>query len=277
MTLVDLSTLVIERTRRDATSGAHDPIATGLSDIDEIAGGLPVGLTILAAAPGMGCSSLASQIAMQVAAAEPMKSIAIFPVSEGVGELMRRLRAALAAGYAGRIGTESWGRLWSDPLAHALHIPKDRIWVDTGVALTAGEITREARQWARTTSAQRGLIIVDGLHGVAGVDLHPRRGGRTAEHLRRLACELRTGVLAIARLPVTRRRGPWQPSLSELRRYGPVLDHSDLVMLMHRDDYYRGGQSERPGEADLSVWSRYTGNHDVTLRWDRTRLRFSDY
>jgi len=56
-----------------------------------------------------------------------------------------------------------------------------------------------------------------------------------------------------------------------------VLDHSDLVILIHRDDYYTGAASDRHSDAELTLWSPQSGSHQVSLCWSRSLLRFTDY
>jgi replicative DNA helicase len=271
MPLVELNRLIADHSARLDGANAR-PVATGLTDLDRIHGGLPIGLTVIAGLRGMGCSSLATQIALHAATTMRPRSVAVFAVAGGPGEFFSHLSAGLR--NSERASREQ--RLWPHALSHALAIPNDRVWIDTCVALSVDEVAHRARKWSSSTPGAERLILVDGLHALADVEINRKRGAAAAGRLHDLAIALGVPVLLSARLPDRSAQDDSVPKLSELRAYGPILEHCDTVILIHRDDYYNSC-SERPGEADLHVWSNQSGTHEVVLTWNYDRLRFLDY
>lgn len=235
-------------------------LSTGFVALDHATGGLPSGgVSLLAGAPAMGVSTLATQIAIRASMVNPDCQVIVFCVSDGAADAVHRHVAGANPSRPARI--------------HRL--PKERIWLDDGLALYTAEIIARARQWNDARESAHRLVLVDGLHGLADVELHPQRAHRAVSTLADLAKEVGAAILLCVRLPARSRCATWFPRLSELRWYGQALEHADLVALLYREEYFVS-DTDRPGEAEVAIWSRSTERRHAYLRWRRDRLSFED-
>lgn len=277
MPFSDLRTHLAEALFRATGPERHlSDLPTGLKDIDRAIGGLPRGVSLLAAAPAMGVSSLAMQISLQVST-RGGSQVAVFCPSEGPGAFAVRCLFGTAWRGHDLLRAQLEPRSARVAAKHLRELPKGRVWLDDGLALSSTEVVGRARTWAASHSARTRLIVVDGLHGLCDVEPDWRRAHRAVARLARLADELDASILVCAQLPHPRRHGwSWSPRLSELRCYGDALDHVQLVALLYREEYYVS-ETERPGEADLAFWSRSLGQRFATLWWFDKGLLFRDF
>jgi len=124
----------------------------------------------------------------------------------------------------------------------------------------------EVRVKSRRLHSRYGLsmIVVDYIQQFAkGVHDRYREVSDVTRDLKELARELNVPVVAISQL----NRGPEQrfdkrPQLVDLRDSGTVEDDADVVILLHRDDYY-DKESPRAGEAELIVAKHRQGPTDT--------------
>jgi replicative DNA helicase len=255
-------------------------VSTGFMDLDQLTGGLRAGqLIVVAGRPGMGKSVLGVDIA-RAAALRDRKPVAFFSLEMSEQEIVTRILAAearvpLQAFNSGNLLDGHWRRLEEKQqlLASApLHI-------DDSPGLTMTEIRARARRLAQRHGLS--LIVVDYLQ------LMTPSGRRDANReqqvaeisrgLKVLAKELGVPVIAIAQL----NRGPEQrtdkrPVLSDLRESGSLEQDSDVVIFVHRDDYY-DKESPRAGEADFIVAKHRGGPTDtITVAAQLAFARFTD-
>ena len=91
-----------------------------------------------------------------------------------------------------------------------------------------------------------------------------------------LAKELEVPIIAISQLNRgSEQRTDKTPQLSDLRESGSIEQDADMVMLLHRPDMQGGGESDRPGEADIILAKNRNGpTDDVPLRFIDHAMRF---
>ena len=91
-----------------------------------------------------------------------------------------------------------------------------------------------------------------------------------------LAKELEVPVVAIAQLNrASEQRADRRPMLSDLRESGAIEQDADVVLLIHREDFY--DHDQRPGEADFIVAKHRNGpTETITVSFLGHYSRFAD-
>lgn len=239
---------------------AYTGLATGFRDLDDLTSGLqPGNLVIIAARPGIGKSSLAMNIARNVAVQH--EPVAMFSLEMSRYEIGMRLLCAEARVPWDRIrnkrvGPDDWTRVVS--AGETLHDAPLSI-VDAG-NVNIVDIRAKARR-LKTGREGLSLIIVDYLQLMTG-PLTRRQDNRQQEvaeisrSLKLLAKELKVPILALSQLNRNpEARADKRPQLSDLRESGSLEQDSDVVMFIHRDD----ADPEKKREAELIIAKHRNG------------------
>jgi replicative DNA helicase len=234
-------------------------VGTGLDDVDHQLGPmLPSNFVVIGAHSGIGKTSLAMQIAVNVAS-----TWAIDPETTKAGpasvlvcsmEMSRKEladRAALAAlgidtskAARGMLDDDEKAKL--DALANRIHARAafSTLFVDDRPMLTPQQIRAKARRIAtsaRKAGAPLRLVVVDYVQlcdGTAGGRSHERREREVsfvAEQLKALAKELRIVVIGVAQLNEDARTADRLPRGEDLRESKSIRAHADKVILMHNE------------------------------------------
>lgn len=236
-------------------------ISTGLADLDHLTGGLRPGqFAIIAARPSMGKSVLAVDIARTVALRDRQPFI-FFSLEMSKEELMMRLLAAecsipLNCIIDGQVNENDWTRM----ARRAGEIAEAPLYIDDSPGLSLLDIRAKARRLAARGAL--GAIVIDYLQLMSVTKSRDQREREVAEisrGLKLLAKELAVPVIAVAQL----NRGPEarldkKPHLSDLRESGSLEQDADVVILLHRPDYY-DRDSPRGGEVDIDVAKNRSG------------------
>lgn len=246
--------------------GALRGVATGFTDLDNYLSGLQKSdLVILAARPSLGKTSLAMDIARNVAIKEKVP-VGIFSLEMSKHDVVDRLIASYA-------GIDLWklrtGRLSSegadndfarihDAMAALSEAP---IFIDDAASPTVLQM----RTMGRRLQAEKGLglIIIDYLQLIqprTGSDNVVQQVSEISRSLKGLARELECPVLALSQLSraVESRSGDQIPRLSDLRDSGSIEQDADVVMFIYREDKTRK-DSDRPNIADIFIAKHRNG------------------
>ena len=258
--LVDQAMTDLEHIQNRESAFAGLP--TGFRDVDELLSGLqPGNLIMLAARPGVGKSSLATNVARNVSV-ESRVPVAMFSLEMSRWEIGMRLLCA-EAGVAWdrirgrRVGADDWSRIVQ--AAEVLHDAPLSI-VDSG-NVTIVDIRAKARRLSARKQGL-GLIIVDYLQLMSHhrrVDNRQQEIAEISRSLKLLAKELAIPVLAVSQLNRDpERRQDKRPQLSDLRESGSLEQDADVVMFIHRDD----SSPDSKGLAELIVAKHRNGPTD---------------
>ena len=246
--------------------GGLSGISTGLIDLDKKLGGLhPSDLLILAGRPSMGKTSLATNVAFNIAKAYKK------------GRKPDGSEGAIEGGVVGFFSLEmSAEQLAARILSEASEVPSEQIrrgdmteqefrrfveaakalescplFIDDTPALPISQVAARARRLKR----QHGLdvLIVDYLQLLRGTgrgDNRVQEIGEISMGLKAIAKELQIPVVALSQLSRTvESRDDKRPQLSDLRESGSIEQDADVVMFVFREEYYK--EREKPGEHDL--------------------------
>jgi replicative DNA helicase len=239
---------------------AYTGLPTGFRDLDDLTSGLqPGNLVIIAARPGIGKSSLAMNIARNVAVQH--EPVAMFSLEMSRYEIGMRLLCAEARVPWDRIrnkrvGPDDWTRVVS--AGETLHDAPLSI-VDAG-NVNIVDIRAKARR-LKTSKQGLSLIIVDYLQLMTSPNTR-RQDNRQQEvaeisrSLKLLAKELKVPIVALSQLNRNpEARADKRPQLSDLRESGSLEQDSDVVMFIHRDDL----DPEKKREAELIMAKHRNG------------------
>lgn len=223
--------------------GALRGLKTGFSDLDKKTAGFQKGdLIIIGARPAMGKTTFAQNLAYNVADINH-RGVLFFSMEMAKNEIVDRMISDVSGVKnwnirTGNISDEDFSKI-GDALGDMSDIP---IYMDDTSSMTVLELKNKARRAAHDHDI--GLIIIDYLQLIQGSDRY--KGNRVMEvteisrELKTLARELEIPVVALAQLSrsVTGRDDP-RPILSDLRESGSIEQDADLVMFLHRPDYYK--------------------------------------
>ena len=253
-------------------------IPTGFIDLDEITCGLQKGeLIIIAAWPGMGKTSLVLNIAEHVGA-NLEKPMLFFSMEMSAQQISQNMLCSAAKIDAHLMST---GKLSDNDLSKLSlameNLSESAIFIDDTPGLGFLEIRAKARHLKLQHDIQ--LIIIDGLQLMeAGRAVDRQQDtSRILSGLKALARELDVPVIAVYQLnhSVETREG-YTPGILDLRKSGFIEQDADVVILLHREDYY--DPTKKRGEVDLSIVKQKTGpTGKITLKFQEKFLRFESF
>jgi replicative DNA helicase len=220
------------------SGGGIRGVPTGFADLDDALAGLQQSnLIILAARPGVGKTSLATNIAQHIAV-DLKRPVGFFSLEMSREELVDRLLVAQADIDAWRLKT---GKLSEDDftkLSNAMgELAEAPLFIDDTPALSILEMRTKARRLQVESGVD--LIVVDYLQLARSRQLESRvqEVSEISQGLKNLARELKVPVLAISQLSrAVETRGGKKPQLSDLRDSGSIEQDADVVMFLWRED-----------------------------------------
>lgn len=237
-------------------------VPTGFRNLDSLLAGLQKSdLIILAARPSMGKTSLALNIAQNVAVKEGIP-VGIFSLEMSKEQLIDRL-------LAGEAGIDSWklrtGNLEDrdfDKLSRAMGVLSEApIYIDDSAVTNVMEMRTKARRLQ--SEHDLGLVVIDYLQLMSGraggSDNRVQEISEISRGLKGLARELNVPVIALSQLSRNvENRSPQIPQLADLRESGSIEQDADVVMFIYREDYYNK-DSDRVGIADILIKKHRNG------------------
>jgi len=292
--------------------GKLSGIATGLRDLDTKMGGLqPSDLIIIAGRPGMGKTSLATNIAYNIARAHQadlqvdgtMKTVnggivGFFSCEMSAEQLATRIiaeRTGISSSSIRRGGISEAD--FEKIRDYSIELQSLPFYVDETGGLSISQLTARARRLKR----QKGLdlIVIDYIQllsgsGKRGTDNRVQEITEITTSLKALAKELNVPVIALSQLSrQVESRDDKRPQLSDLRESGSIEQDADVVMFVYREEYYLANKEPRAGTPEYEKWmldmslvhgkaeviigkQRHGPTGTVDLQFDGSVTRFSD-
>jgi replicative DNA helicase len=250
-------------------------IPTHIIPIDKSTGGLErQTLTILAARPSMGKSSLAWQIARNVAANQ-LKAY-FFSLEMSATSLWAKAACgALGIRWRdvrnGEVTPEQLERI-VETATELADCYQDRLWIDDGVNTT--ETIRQCVEKRRPD-----LVVVDHLRLMSDNSASEvLRLGEMTGNLKAIAKEFNCAVLCLAQLNrEVEKESDKRPHLKDLRDSGQIEENADLVLMIYREDYYEppaGKQSFSTTEILVRKFRDDVNNQRIELSFDTVHQWF---
>ncbi len=266
------STMAVKMAEKALNWGGNlSGVTTGLDTVNAKIGGMHHSdLMILAGRPGMGKTSLATNIAFNAAqrwmrdmrdGIPPSKSVgakvAFFSLEMSADQLATRIlaeqsRISSEALRMGKISKQEFEQL----AAAAAELENLPFFIDDTGGLTIGSLHTRVRRLQRRHNNEIGLVVVDYLQLLTGSGKGD--GNRVQEiseisrGLKTLAKDMNVPVLALSQLSrAVESREDKRPMLSDLRESGSIEQDADMVWFVFREDYYIAQREpKRPMEGD---------------------------
>ena len=254
-------------------------LKTGFADLDKITAGLQKGdLVVVGARPAMGKTTFAQNLAYNIASINK-RGVLFFSMEMSKNEIVERMISDVADVdnwniRTGNLSDEEFSRI-TDAADEIDSLP---LYIDDTSSMTVAELRNKARRAAHDHDI--GVIILDYLQLITGSDRYS--GNRVQElteisrGLKILARELDIPVVALAQLSrnVTGREDP-RPVLSDIRDSGSIEQDADVVMFLHRVDYYKKKDEEDTNITELILRKhRHGAIGTIELYFDGKKSRF---
>jgi replicative DNA helicase len=309
----DATKEALEMAERALNSGGHlSGFTTGLESLNSKIGGLHKSdLMIVAGRPGMGKSSLATNIGFACAqrflrdqedGIEPAKSagapVALFSLEMSADQLATRILAEESG-----ISSENlrMGKISQQEFRHlaraAAELQSLPLYIDDTPGLTIAALRTRARRLKRQKGI--GMVIIDYLQLLQGSgrgsnDNRVQEISEISRGLKQLAKELDVPVMALSQLSrAVEQREDKRPQLSDLRESGSIEQDADIVLFIYREDYYLAAKQPGDDHPEFAAWQeemaraygkaevivakqRHGSTGKIRLKFDAKITKFSD-
>jgi replicative DNA helicase len=278
-----LQLIQLAANRPDGLSG----ISSGFKDLDKITSGWQRSdLVIIAARPAMGKTAFVLSMAKNIADSET--PVALFSLEMSNVQLVNRLLINVCeiSGEKiknGNLAPYEWEQL-HHKVRNLFDIP---IYIDDTPSLSVFELNTKARRLVKEHNVK--CIIIDYLQLMNASGMH--FGSREQEvsmisrSLKQLAKELNIPIIALSQLNrgVEGRTGAEgkRPQLSDLRESGAIEQDADMVLFIHRPEYYKITEDSQGnsllGIAEIIISKHRNGaTGDVRLRFRSELAKFQN-
>jgi len=222
-------------------------LSTGYYQLDEITSGLQKGdVIVMAARPSIGKTSLALNIIENMLIDEDVP-VALFSLEMGGVQLAEWMMCSLS-----RLKNQKVRRNHLDDedyaeLADSMgRLVERRLWIEEASVLTPLSLRSRARRLKAAYDIQ--CIVIDYLQLISTNDRYENRQQeitRISRSIKSLAKELGVPVILLSQLNrAPAGRSNFMPRLIDLRESGSIEQDADIVLLLHREDYYHKGQTD---------------------------------
>lgn len=219
-------------------------LSTGYSALDLIIGGLKKGeVTIIAARPSVGKTSLAMNICSNIALSSLNKSVCVFSLEMPAHQLIQRMifsesKVDKYAVYTGKMNSDQSAKIRASSLA----IKESKIFINDESNMTA-ELINKKLKIALEKNQLFDLLIIDYLQLLRLDNKHRSKESKNIEvseisyHIKNLSKEFNIPVILLSQLNRdVEKRNNSTPKLSDLRDSGSIEQDADIVLLLNRDN-----------------------------------------
>ncbi len=267
-TAIDMASAAYQR------EGGLSGIATGINALDSRMGGLQSSdLIILAGRPGMGKTSLATNIAFNIAhnwrgdvAADGTPAtldggiVGFFSLEMSSEQLATRIISEQAEIPSSKIRRGEISEADFEKLSYcAQEMAKIPLFIDQTGGISIAQLAARARRLKR----QRGLdvLVIDYLQLMTGSkkagDNRVQEITEITTGLKALAKELNVPIVALSQLSrAVESRDDKRPQLSDLRESGSIEQDADVVLFVFREEYYIKNREPKEGTEEWFKWDQ---------------------
>ncbi len=262
-------------------------LQTGFAEFDEMTSGLQKGeMVVLAARPSMGKTALALNMMENIAALG--NSVAMFSLEMGRQQLVQRILCAKGGIDSQRLRRNMLRKEDYRALLGACESLQDcPIWIDDTPGLTLLSMRSKARRLKEKHGVS--AVFVDYLQLMSSggrVESRQLEVSEISRGIKAMARELEVPVICMSQLNrLAEQREGHRPRMSDLRESGSIEQDADVVLMLHREEYYHQGDDDwqetnvdKRGLAEVIVAKQRNGPTGVVrLSWDSRLTRFRDF
>ncbi len=258
-------------------------VATGYFKLDELTAGFQKSeMIVVAGRPSMGKTALALNMA-EYMAVEDNRKVLLFSLEMSRAQLALRFLCARARQNAARLrrGNPS-AEEWTHLQMAAGDLEKAQIFIDDSAELNILRLRAKARRMASSDGLD--CIFVDYLQLMSPMGRADSRQQQIAEMsrgLKALSRELDIPIVVLSQLNrAAEGREGHRPRMSDLRESGAIEQDADVVVLLHREDYYhRDDPDYQPNNKTEVIIAKQRNGPigTVPLTFMKECIRFENY
>ncbi|MCD8140209.1 MAG: replicative DNA helicase [Planctomycetaceae bacterium] len=265
-----------------ANSELVNGVTTSYTELDQMLTGLHDDeLIIIAGRPAMGKSTFALNIARNVGV-KSRQAVVVFTLEMSATNIVSNMLAAQAHVDGIKMRNHNFSREDMDRLNTATEQLNDApIFIDETPAISLAELRGKARHLKLRNDIR--LVVIDYLQlmtasAVARNRSREQEVSEVSRGLKALAKELHIPIIALSQLSrKPENRTDPRPMLSDLRESGAIEQDADVVLMLHRPDYYNKEGDVPTGEAEVIIAKQRNGpTGAVKLAFINHQLRFEN-
>lgn len=254
-------------------------LASGFKDLDSYTAGFqPSDYIIIGARPSMGKTAFVLSIAANVVLKQN-KAVAIFSLEMSRESLVNRLFAIDAWIDAqdirtGSLSDDDWEKLSES----AERIGNSKLIIDDTPGITISELRSKARKYKMDHNIE--MIAIDYIQLMSSgrkVENRQQEIAEISRAIKGIARELNIPILVLSQLNrASQDRMGHKPAMSDIRESGAIEQDADVIMFLHREDYYNQ-ETERKNVTDVIIAKQRNGpTGEIHLTWQPKFTRFAD-
>jgi replicative DNA helicase len=281
----DLATLLHETyDRLESQDGqAVTGMETGFYELDEMTNGLQPGeMIIIAARPSMGKTAFALNIAENIATVKH-EPVAVFSLEMSKQQLAQRLLCSRSGVDSHKLRRNMLGADDFKTLSLTVgELSEAPMYIDDTAGLTLMSLRAKARRMKQRHGIK--CVVIDYLQLMsapsAGRDGRQNEVSSISRGIKALAREINVPVICLSQLNrQAEQREGHRPRMSDLRESGSIEQDADVIMMLHREDYYHRGDEEYTdtNEAEVIINKQRNGPTGVVkLNFHGPTTRFNN-
>ncbi len=255
-------------------------IPTGFTQLDEYLGGFQPGdLVIVAGRPSMGKTAFGLTLA-QYSSMQDNRAVVFFSMEMSNAQLAQRLVCSYTGIDSQRMRrhqiTENEYRKMLDACAAFEKAP---LFIDDTPGMSAMELRSKARRLAQQQELEAIYVDYLQLMHIAKSENRQVEISTISRSLKALGRELNIPIIALAQLNrMAEGRQDKRPMMSDLRESGAIEQDADVILLIHREEYYKPEDETVRNQAEIIIAKQRNGPTGiVTLHFDKKLTRFANH
>ncbi|MBQ3920420.1 MAG: replicative DNA helicase [Oscillospiraceae bacterium] len=242
---------------------------SGFADLDRVISGLNKSdLIVLAARPGMGKTSFALNLAVNVCRRDVTKDVVIFSLEMSKEQLATRILSAeslvsSSSLIKGEIEASDWNRLADG----TKRLSEMNMYLDDTSGINVVQMKAKLRRLSNV-----GLVIIDYLqlmNSTRRIDNRVNEISDITRQIKLMAKELNIPVILLSQLSrAVESRTDKHPMLSDLRESGSIEQDADIVLFLYREGYYNPTTEDINLAECVVAKNRHGETGTVNLRWN---------
>ncbi len=245
--------------------GYTSGLRSGFTQLDDLTSGFQPGdFIIIAGRPSMGKTALGLNIATHMAV-DDQRSVVFFSMEMSNQQVAQRVLCS-----RGEINAHKFRKrqISEEQIAYLGHICEQLagapLFVDDTPGMTIMELRAKIRRLVRQHDIKAVFVDYLQLMHVPGMESRQAEIATISRGLKGIGRELNLPIIAMAQLNrQSEGREGHKPRMSDLRESGALEQDADVILLLHREEYYKPENIEVQGTAELIIAKQRNGPTDI--------------